>query len=158
MATTINGVTVKMGRMDADWRKHAVIVQVRSRVKPGLKTAHEIDPGQAVNTQALIEGIGAAAALGAEHLCRKYRDIIDPHTAARDAIIAFGEEVRLIAELAKDMPDKVRRLYEARDRFDAQQGEVIERMKYLMGKGEKLTIDEAEWVNARIADIHGASL
>lgn len=158
MSTTINGVTVKMGRLADDWRKHAIIVQVASRVKPGLKAAQEIDPGKAINTQALIEGIGAAAALGAEYLCRKYHDPLDPHTCARDGIKAFGEEVRLIAELAKDMPKKVRRLYESRDRLTAQEGEVVERMRYLIDKGESLTVDEADWVNQKVGQLHGDQL
>lgn len=158
MSTTINGVTVKMGRLADDWRKHAVIVQVASRVKPGLKAAQEIDPGQAVNARQLIQAVGAAAAVGAEYLGKKYNDIIDPSAAIRDAIQAFGEEARLIGELAKGMPDKVRRLYAERSRFDAQERELIGRMAYLIDKGEKLTREEAEWVNDRIADIHGQQL
>lgn len=158
MSTTINGVTVKMGRMADDWRKHAVIVQVASRVKPGLKAAQELDPGQAVNARQLIAAVGAAAAVGAEYLGQKYNDLIDPSAATRDAIQAFGEEARLIGELAKGMPDKVRRLRREQARFSDQERELIARMAYLMDKGEKLTREEAEWVNDRIADLHGQQL
>lgn len=158
MSTKINDVTVKMGRLADDWRKHAVIVQVHSATKPGLKAAQELDPGKAANTRQLIEAVGAAAAVGAEYLAKKYGDLIDPSAAIRDAIQAFGEEARLIGELAKGMPDKVRRLYRERGRFDAQEREVIERMAYLIDKGERLTIDEGDWVNSRIADIHSQSL
>lgn len=158
MATKINDVTVKMGRLEADWRKHAIIVQVHSRMKPGLKAAQELDPGKAINAQELMKGVGAAAVLGAEYLGKKYKDIIDPSTAARDAIRAFGEEARLIGELAKDMPEKIRRLQAEASRFGEQERAVIDRMKFLVGRGEKLTVDEAEWVNNRIADIHSQQM
>ena len=158
MSSTINGVTVTMGRMEADWRKHAIIVQVHSRVRPGLKTATELDPGQAVNVSQLTQGVGAAAAVGAEHLSLRYGDWVDPSQAVRDAIHAFGEEIRLMAALAKEAPDKVRRLYLQRDRLGDKDREAVERLKYLVDHDKDLTPDESAWVNARIADIHGQQL
>lgn len=158
MATTINGVTVKLGRMESDWRKHAIIVQVASRVKPGLKAAYEIDPGKAPNGHVLIKAVGAAAATAAEYLGKKYKDVVDPSCAVRDAIQAFGEECRLMGELAKGMPEKVKRLMNRLSSFTDKEQDIIKRMQYLMERGEKLTFDEAGFVNDRIAKLHGDQL
>lgn len=64
----------------------------------------------------------------------------------------------MIAELAKGLPVKVRRLYAERNRFDDQKREIIQRMMYLVDKGETLVREEAELVNVLIAEIHGQQL
>lgn len=158
MSTTINGVTVRFEREPEDWRKHQIVVQVNSRVKRGLKAQQEIDPGKSPDVRTLIRGVGAAAALCAEHLGMKYGDTVDPEGCIRDAIQAFGEEVRLIAELGADIAAKMKRLEGNLSRFDNKEAEVIRRMKYLVDKGENLTREELEWVNIKIGEIHGAQL
>ena len=158
MSTTINGVTVRIQRDPDDWRKHQILVQVMSRVKPGLKAQQEIDPGKSPDARTLIRGVGAAAALASEHLGMKYGDTIDPSGAIRDAIQAFGEEARLIAELGKGLPEKMVRLLGSLSSFDSREAEVIRRMKYLVDKGENLTHDELHWVDTKIGELHGEQL
>lgn len=158
MSVTINDTTVRIGRDPEDWRKHQIVVQVASRVKKGLKAQQELDPGKAPNAQTLARGVGAAAALAAEHLGMNYGDTIDPSACARDAIQALTEEARLIANLAKDLPSKVRRLRENGSKFSEQERAILDRMNFLLGRGENLTRDEAEWVNSKIADLHDKNL
>lgn len=157
MSTTINGVTVRLERDPSEWRKYQVVVQVASRVRIGLKTSATIDPGTAVDSTQLMKGIAAAASLGAEQLDRRYKDQIDPALAIRDALRAFGEECRLIAELGKDLPAKLARLRQFSG-LTAQEHELIGRMCYLVDRGDGLTRTEVEWVNQRIGRIHGSSL
>lgn len=157
MSVTINGTTVKLDRDPEDWRRFRVTIQVKSVVRPGLKAEQYIDPGRATSTQHLLKGIGAAAALCVEHLGKKYKDNIDPSTAVRDAITAFGEECRLIAELSKDIDKKLDRLWKS-SVLDSKEREVLKRMLYLNGKGEKLTRQEGEWVNDKIAQLHSQNL
>lgn len=157
MSVTINGVTVKLDRDPEDWRRYRVTIQVKSPTRPGLKGEQYIDPGKAVSTQQLIKGIGAAAAVCAEYLATRYGDHLDPSTCIRDAITAFGEECRLIAELSKDIDKKLDRLWKS-SILSSKERDVLTRMLYLNGKGEKLTRQEGEWVNEKIAQLHSANL
>lgn len=157
MSTTINGTTVRLERDPNDWRKYHVAVLVNSRVRPGFKAQQAIDPGRAINARQLIEAVGAAAALNAEYLGKKYKDVVDPSCCIRDAIQAFGEECRLIGELAKGLPEKLKRLDTA-GFLNEQEREVLKRMLWLTNRGEQLTRDEAEWVNQQVGKIHGESL
>lgn len=157
MSTTIEGTTVRFERDPADWRRHMIAVQVESRSKPGFKAMHHIDPGKAVNAQHLMKGIAAAAAVCAEYLAKKYKDAIDPSTCIQNALRAFGEECRLMGELAKDLPIKLQRL-KTSDRLNGKERELLERMIWLTNRGEKLTRDEGEWVNEQIGKMHGVQL
>ena len=96
--------------------------------------------------------------LASEHLGMKYGDTIDPSGAIRDAIQAFGEEARLIAELGKGLPEKMVRLLGSLSSFDSREAEVIRRMKYLVDKGENLTHDELHWVDTKIGELLGEQL
>lgn len=157
MSTTINGTTVRLARDPADWRKYRVEVLVTSRTKPGLRAMEYMDPGKAVNANHLIRGVGAAAALCAEYLGKKYKDPVDPSCCIRDAIQAFGEECRLIGELARGLPEKLKRLKQS-GKFSGREGEVLDRMLWLTERGERLTREESEWVNEQIGTLHGAQL
>jgi hypothetical protein len=157
MSTTINGVTVRLEREEVNWKKYQITVQVASRVRPGLKTSASIDPGKAMDSRQLMRGIAAAASLGAEQLDKKYGDVIDPSTAIRDALQAFGEECRLIAELKKDLPSKLKRLLES-SVLNAKERDVVGRMVWLTDRNRGLTRDEYEWVNQKIGQIHGSQL
>jgi len=157
MSTTINGVTVRLERNPEDWRRYQITIQVASRTRAGLKASRSIDPGKALNAKKLMEGVAAAAAVNAEYLGQKYNDIVDPSTAIRDALKAFGEECRLMGELAKGLPAKLKRL-RGRMELTAQEAELVKRMIWLTDRGERLTWEEAEWVNQKIGTLHGAQL
>lgn len=157
MSTTIEGTTVRFARAEDDWRKYSLEVLVKSQKRPGLHAKQTLDPGKAVNAQHLIKGIGAAAALCAEYLCKEYGDLIDPSVCIRDAIRAFGEECRFMAELAKDIDKKLMRLHESSGLSDKER-ELLSRMRFLVGRGEKLNREEGEWVNQKIAELHGKQL
>lgn len=157
MSTTINGTTVRLARDPEDWRKYRVEVLVTSRTKPGLRATQYMDPGKAVNSDHLIRGVGAAAALCAEYLGTRYKEAVDPSTCIRDAIRAFGEECRLLGELARGIPEKLQRL-KGSDKLDGREREVLDRMMWLTNRGEKLTREEAELVNEWVGRLHGAQL
>lgn len=158
MSTTINGVTVRIERNPDDWRKHQVTVQVASRKRPGLKASHSIDPGKCSSVHELGRVVGAAAALAAEHLGKKYKDIMDPSLAIRDGIRALAEEARLMGELARDVPAKLKRLKANQSSLSSLEQEVVGRMIWITDRGEKLTRDEGEWINQKVGALHGAQL
>lgn len=157
MSVTINGVTARLERDPEQWQRYRVVIQVASVVRYGLKAEQYIDPGKAPDTRTLLKGVGAAAVLCVEYLGVKYKDNIDPSCASRDAIQAFGEECRMIAELAKGLDKKLARLKKS-DVLNAQERAIVERMIFLVEKGEKLTRDEGEFVNEKIAALHGSQL
>jgi hypothetical protein len=157
MSTTINGVTVRLARDPDDWRKYRIEILVDSRVKPGFKAMQYLDPGKATGAREVIKGVGAAAALCAEYLGLKYKEAVDPSCCIRDAIQAFGEECRLMGELARDLPSKLLRI-RASGKLSGQEREVLDRMIWLTDRGERLTRDECELVNNWVGDLHGAQL
>ncbi len=157
MSTTINGTTVRLERFPEDWRRYRVVVLVNSRVRPGLKATNYLDPGKAVSVRHLCHGVGATAALCAEYLGKKYKDIVDPSTCIRDAIQAFGEECRLMGELGRDLPKKLERV-RTEGKLNEKEREVLDRMIWLIGRGEALLSTEINWVNEQIGNIHGAKL
>jgi hypothetical protein len=105
-----------------------------------------------------MEGIAAAAAVGAEQLGKKYKDNIDHSCAIRDALAAFGEECRFVAEMKKSLPEKLARLKNTASMLNDRERDVLDRMTWLSNRGENLTREESEWVAQKIAAIHGASL
>lgn len=154
MTTTIQGVSARLGRDPDDFRRYLVTVQVYSQTKPGLKATNDIDPGKATNHQHLLQLVGTAAAACAEYLGEKYGDNIDPATASRDALRAFGEEAKLLVALAKDAPAKVKRLEAMSARLPNEEQELLHKLRWAIDHGEKLTPLEIEWVNRRIGELH----
>ena len=158
MTTTINGVTARLARDPEDFRRYRITVQVYSRVKPGLKASNDIDPGASNGQQHLLQLIGAAGAACAEYLGEKYGDNIDHVTASRDAVRAFGEECRLMAELAKDVPAKLKRLESNVAKLSNENQEQLRRIRYLVDHQEKLLPKEVAWLNQRLGELHGGQL
>lgn len=158
MTTTINGVTARLARDPEDFRRYRITVQVYSRVKPGLKASNDIDPGASNGQQHLLQLIGAAGAACAEYLGEKHGDNIDPATASRDAIRAFGEECRLMAELAKDAPAKLKRLESNVAKLSNENQEQLRRLRYLVDHQEQLLPKEVAWLNQRLGELHGGQL
>lgn len=157
MSTTINGTTVRLARDPEDWRKYRIEVLVDSRSRPGFKAMQYMDPGKAINARDLIKGVGAAGALCAEYLAGKYKEAVDPSCCIRDAIQAFGEECRLLGELARDVPAKLQRIRTS-GKLSEREREVLDRMIWLSERGERLTREECELVNHWIGQLHGAQL
>ena len=158
MSTTINGITVRLGRDSENLARYVVTVQATSRRKPGLKASHDIDPGASNGQQHLLQLIGAAGAACAEYLGEKHGDNIDPVTASRDAIRAFGEECRLLAAMSKDAPEKVKRLEAQAVRLKAEERELLSKFRWSLDHGERLTPLEVEWLNRRIGELHQSQL
>jgi len=158
MTTTIQGVQARMERDPKDSRKYQVAVLVYSQKRPGLKSSTEIDPGKCTNQHHLLQLIGAAGAACAEYLGEKYGDNIDPSVASRDAIRAFAEECRLLAELARDVPAKLKRLEFNVASLTNENQEQLRRLRYLVDRQEKLLPREVAWLNQRLGEIHGGAL
>ena len=158
MTTTINAVTARLARDPEDFRRYRITVQVYSRVKPGLKASNDIDPGASNGQQHLLQMIGTAGAACAEYLGEKYGDNIDPVVASRDAVRAFGEECRLMAELARDVPEKLKRLEANVAKLSNENQEQLRRLRYLVDHQEKLLPKEVAWLNQRLGELHGGQL
>lgn len=158
MSTTINGVTVRLGRDSENLARYVVTVQVASRVRKGLKSTNEIDPGSAGNQQTLLHQLGIAGAACAEYLGEKYGDNIDPAQCARDALKAFGEEARLVAALKADVPAKLKRLERNLGVLKDNQRELVHRCRFAVDKGSALTPEEVAALDAMIGQIHGSQL
>ena len=158
MSTTINGVTVRIGRDSENLVRYVVTVQVASRVRKGLKSTNEIDPGAAGNQRTLLHQLGIAGAACAEYLGEKYGDNIDPAQVARDALRAFGEEARLIAAIKEQVPAKLKRLEQNLHVLKENQRELLHRCSYAVKKGSALTPEEVAALDVMIGQIHGSKL
>lgn len=158
MTTTIQGVQARLGRNPEDPRKYQVTVLVYSKKRTGLKSSTDIDPGQCASQQQLLQLIGTAGAACAEYLGKRYGDNIDPAECAKFAIRAFGEECRLMAELAKDVPAKLKRLESKAALLSNENQEQLRRLRYLVNHQEKLLPKEVAWLNQRLGEIHGGQL
>lgn len=158
MSTTINGVTVRLGRSEDDWRKYAITVQMKSLRQPGLKASNDIDPGVASGTDHLLKMIAAAGAACAEYLGEKYNEPQDPGAASRDALRAFQEECHLLKALAKDLPAKLKRLAHHLNVLTSTEVEAVRRMQWLVDHQQQLTQKEVQWINEKVGALHGAQL
>lgn len=158
MSTTINGLTVRLGRSEDDWRKYVITVQMKSRKHPGLKASNDIDPGVASGTDHLLKMIAAAGAACAEYLGEKYGEPQDPGAASRDALRAFQEECHLLKELAKDLPTKLRRLESHLSTLTSAEVEAVRRFRWLTNQQQQLTQKEVQWINEKLGALHGAQL
>ena len=158
MTTTIQGVSARLGRDPEDFRRYLITVQVYSRTRPGLKSSTDIDPGQCASQQHILQMIGTAGAACAEYLGEKYGDNIDPVVASRDAVRAFGEECWLMAELAKDVPAKLKRLEANVAKLSNENQEQLRRLRYLVDHQEQLLPKEVAWLNQRLGELHGGQL
>jgi hypothetical protein len=157
MSTSIEGTEVRLGRDPDDYRKYVITVAVHSAQRPSLKASVDVDPGKYPSVTALTEFLGISAGGCAEYLGR-YGDNIDPDAACRNAVKAFGEECRLLAELAKDVPAKIKRLEQHKYLLNNEQVEMLRRMRYLVDHSERLLPIEVKWLNDRLAPIHGGQL
>lgn len=158
MTTVMEGVEVKLGRLDTDWRKFAVIVQVHSILKPGFKANCEIDPGEAGSQEKLLKMVGAAGGAGAEYLADKYGDALDPTTCVIYAQRAFLEEMKLCAELAKEVPAKLKRLDSNKFALQNNELELFDRLQWLVNHDEKLTPNEVHALDTMLGRLHGEQL
>lgn len=158
MTTTIEGISVRLGRDSEDFRRYVVTVQAYSLQRPGLKSTTDIDPGKANNQNHLLQLIGAAGAACAEHLDDKYGDNIDPAKSAQSAIRAFGEECRLQVELMKDAPSKVKRLETHAVMLRDEERELLRQLQWVIDNGKNLTPVEVQWVDEALGRIHGRNL
>lgn len=158
MSTTIQGVQARLERSAEDARKFQVTILLYSRKRPGLKASSVIDPGATTNPQQLLQLVGTAGAACAEYLGENYGDDMDPGACSRDAIKAFGEECRMMAALAKDVPAKLKRLEACAGRLSNQHQDQLHRLSYLVKKNLQLLPGEVVWLNQRIGELHGAQL
>lgn len=158
MSTTVNGITVRLGRDSENLARYVVTVQASSRTKKGLKASNEIDPGQAGNQKTLLHQVGIAGAACAEYLGENYGDNIDPAAAARDAVRAFGEEARLIASLKAQVPEKLKRLERNLGVLKENQRELLHRCRFAFDRGSALTPEEVRALDTMIGQIHGSQL
>jgi len=158
MATVIQGTEVRIERNPTDWRKFQVVVAVHSIKKDKLKATNEIDPKDYPGVEKLIQAVGIAAGACAEYLGQKHGDNIDPSGACKHAIRAFGEECRLIAELGKDVEAKIKRLEHHKYLMTPEQVEQLQHMRYLVDHRERILPSEVQWINERLAPIHGSQL
>ncbi len=154
MTITVQGTQARLGRNPEDPRKYQITVFVYSQKRRGLKAGVDIDPGQAANQQHLIQLVGMAGAACAEYLGKRHGDNIDPVTASQDAIRAFAEECRLMAELAKDAPTKIKRLENNAGRLSNADQEQLRRLRYLVDHQERLLPKEVAWLNQRLEKLH----
>lgn len=158
MTSTIDGVSVRLGRDPEDFRKYRISVQVYSRVKRGLKSNNDIDPGKVTGKDHLLQLVGAAGAACAEYLGDKYGDNVDPSSASRDAIRAFGEECRLQIALAADAPSKVKRLEKHAAMLKDNERELLHKLSWSLKHGERLTPVEVNWVDQKLGAVHENNL
>lgn len=160
MSVTINGTTVRLQRDPEDWRKLQVLVRVASVKKPGLCADQTFDPGKSPSTAMFLKALGAAAALCAEYLGERYGDNLDPASCSRDVYAAFREEAKLLAALRVDAAVKAKRLLQSGwgQRAPAEDRAKLERMAWLLNRGENLTAAEGEQINKWIGQLHRAQL
>lgn len=159
MPTAIDNVEVSFEPSELDWRKTVVGVRVISRAKVGLRTHKQIDPAKVGDVRGLGYAIGAAAAIGAEQLDRKYGDKFTPEHCAQVAVKAFGEECKLQAEASKGFPIKLARVRAHAQSLSAQDQELLGRMEWRAKQNPPLTTSaEVSRVNDWIAAIHAGTL
>lgn len=158
MSTGIRGVEVELGRLSTDWRKFGITVKVWSQRKPGLKATNEIDPATVTTAQAVIQLVGAAGGTCAEYLGERYRDNIDPTEAARLAMRAFVEEMRMVKELATAVPMKLMRLRSHVSEMNNNEQEFLERCKWFIDRNQELTPAEVRALDAMIARLHAGQV
>lgn len=158
MATSVEGVLVKVGRMEDDWRKFAIIVQVRSLNKPHLKASKEIDPGKCLNQAELLKAVAVAAGLCSEYLGKKYGENQNPGLCVIYSQRAFLEEMRLMAELKKDAPEKIKRLKNNSSILSGAETTLLDRLDWLVKRGESLTLQEGQALDVMVGRLHSNQL
>lgn len=158
MTTVIEGVEVTVGRLDADWRKFGIKISVRSSKKDGHKARAELDPGAFANQAALLEAIGRAGASCGEYLGIKYKEDPDIFNCAHYAQRAFLEEMRMMAEMKKDVPAKLKRLRDNSYGLKNAELELLERFEWLIKNDHPLGPREVQAIDVMISKIHGNSL
>lgn len=157
MATSIHGTTVKIEHDPQNVRKFEIVVQVSSLKKPGLKSTVQVDPGKCNNKHHLLQLIGAAAAACAEYL-DKYGDRIDPATCSKNALIAFGEEAKLLNAISQTSGAKIKRLREHVAKLSGADREKLLQMEFAANRAGSVTASDNDWLNRRIAEIHSNQL
>lgn len=63
-----------------------------------------------------------------------------------------------MAELAKDVPAKLKRLESNVAKLSNENQEQLRRLRYLVNHQEKLLPREVAWLNQRLGELHGGQL
>ncbi len=158
MSTSIEGVEVALGRLALDPRKFGITVKVRSRRKKHIKFQVEVDPGMAVDQNGVFQLIAVAAGACCEELGKKYGDNIDPSQAGALALRAFREECHRMNELAKGVPEKVKRVATYRSLLSDPHREFLEHCEYFLRRGDQLTPKEVELLDFLVNQLHARQL
>jgi len=143
----MSDVTITATR--ADNQKYVIQVAVYSNRKAGLKATVDVDPGKAQNNDHLIKLIAAAGGACAEYLCEHHKENHEPSECARAAVNDFAREMALMAELKRDLPERVKAL--AALPLDISVRAKLDRIAWTLGHGESPTRTESTWVTAHLA-------
>lgn len=149
-------ITVRLAQSEFDPRKTAVFIRVESQVKPGLLSSTEIRPDEHGDAQGVMVAVGVACAAGAEHLCEHYGDNFDPDHCYVAGQKAFAEEIRLIAELNRDVPAKLRRLDSLKYGLSNGELELLGRWKHATERNQKLVRADLEAIDRITRRFHDA--
>lgn len=153
--STVENVTVKAVRLEEDRRKIGFSVEVRSKLKNHLLSTTEIDPTQMTGTRQVIAAVQAAGGACAEYLGERYGDPQDVGACSRFAVKALHEELKLLSELAKSVPERLTRLEAHKESLKDVDRSILEKMRWVMGKGQHLTPSEVTWIDEKITEVHG---
>lgn len=154
MTISIDGVEVEFCRSSDDWRKTAVRVKVQSQKRKQVKKTVEINTDDATTTGSLLQMIAVSASAAAEALQKQYGDQMDAGMCGTAAVKAFGEECRLYAEMNAGLAAVVTRLHLNRKKFSDWEIQALDKWKWIVDKGGKLSIPEIEMVQNMTARLH----
>ena len=154
----IDNVAVEYGRASDDFRQLVVLIRVQSRRKKGLWAQHEVNPAKCGTVPATLAAIQAAAGSAAEYLGEKYGDNIDPDQAAKNAVHAFSEETKLLAESSRQVVHLVARMMAHRSKFTDPVREQVERWDWLLKHGQPITPRDRADMGPVLAALHKAQL
>lgn len=154
----IDQVAVEYGRSSEDFRQLVILVRVLSRRKKGLSAQSEVNPAKCGTVLATVAAIQAAAGAGAEYLGEKYGDNIDPDQAAKNAVHAFQEETKLLAESSRQVAHLVARMMTHRAKFSDPVREQVERWDWLLKHGQPLTPRDRADMGPVLAALHKSQL
>jgi len=142
MTVCIDGVEVALGRDEDDPRIMGFYVYVHSLKKPQNQARSWVNPADCGTAKATLAAIIAAAIAGAEYIGNKYGEPVNPTTVARNAREAMEREIRLMAEMSGGVQKVLKTLHEHRARLNNQAQEVVEKARWVVGKGLPLSVNE----------------
>ena len=155
MTVKNENVEIELGRSEEDPRKHAVFIKVESKKKPKCKKVTEVDPGKVAGQKELLHLIYIGAAACAEECCETFGDSLDPSHMGNLAVKAFGEEVKLVAQLNQDLPVKIVRLLERKSQLHPWELELISKIDFVLKRGNSCTVKEIQFINKTLSRFHG---